>query len=78
MFLVWLKKMGQKLCKAEIPEKFLLPQDASSLEASESRRLKKLVLRGKIAPFYPGVEEPHGDTQVYKQNFFIFFKFKYN
>ncbi|GMH38132.1 hypothetical protein BSKO_06016 [Bryopsis sp. KO-2023] len=48
--------MGQKLCKQDIPDKFLTPGSVP-LEAAEVKRIRKLVIKGKLAPFYPGSDD---------------------
>ncbi|CAD7698503.1 unnamed protein product [Ostreobium quekettii] len=55
--------MGQRLGKPDVPEKFLTPQ-GSALEPAEARKFKKLVLKGKLAPFYPGVDDTAHDCEV--------------
>lgn len=57
--------MGQRLSKREIPEKYLTPRGDLGLEASEARRIRKQVIKGKLAPFYPGVDDSR-NSQVRK------------
>ena len=60
----WFRKMGHRLCKAQVPDKFLVPQLAGTLETADARLFKKLVQRGRLAPFYPGMDEPTSDANV--------------
>jgi len=60
----WFRKIGHRLCKTQVQDKFLLPQLAQSLEASDARLFKKLVQRGRLAPFYPGHGEQNAEATV--------------
>lgn len=51
-------RMGQRVSKHEIPEKFLVPQSDFGLDSSKVRQVRKLVIKGKLAPFYPGKDDP--------------------
>eukprot|EP00803_Ostreobium_quekettii_P002900 evm.model.scf_783.4 EVM.evm.TU.scf_783.4 scf_783:47953-54365(+) len=48
--------MGQRLGRPDVPEPFLTPQ-ACALEPAEARRIRKLVVKGRLAPFYPGLDD---------------------
>jgi len=49
--------MGQRLGRPDVPEKFLTPQGTLSLEPGDVRKFRKLVVKGKLAPFYPGIDD---------------------
>lgn len=72
-FSEWFRKFANRLCKTHVPDKFLLPQLAGNLEINEARHFKKLVVRGRLAPFYPGDDEPtpRGNVNHPSQNLFI-------
>ena len=53
--------MGQKLSQARrppVPERFTKPCGLYNHRNIDGKKLKKLILEGKLAPCYPGVEEP--------------------
>lgn len=63
-FSEWFRKLGHRLCKTQVPDKFLVPQLAGNLETADARLFKRLVQKGKLAPFYPGYDEQNEDGDV--------------
>eukprot|EP00210_Caulerpa_lentillifera_P004158 g3964.t1 len=49
--------MGHRLCSRELPDKFLCPQMALGRDSGDVRVFKRMVLKGRLAPFYPGFED---------------------
>jgi len=56
-FLEFIRKMGHRLCNRELPDKFLFPQMALGPDSGDVRVFKRMVLKGRLAPFYPGFED---------------------
>lgn len=56
-FLEFIRKMGHRLCSRELPDKFLIPQMALGRDSGDARVFKRMVLKGRLAPFYPGFED---------------------
>ena len=65
----WFRKLGHRLCKTQVPDKFLVPQLAGNLEPADTRLFKKLVQKGRLAPFYPGRDEQNPERDVHKHTF---------
>jgi len=58
IFFELVRKMGNRLGnKDHPPDKFLLPQTNVGHESGDVKVFRKLILRGRLAPFYPGFED---------------------
>lgn len=58
--------IGEKLTKHgnKIPEEFLRPQGLYSVDKVDLRKLRRLILDGKLAPCYPGREEGEEECPI--------------
>eukprot|EP00210_Caulerpa_lentillifera_P000197 g192.t1 len=57
-FVDFVRRMGHRLCSKELPpDNYLFPQMCQGRESGDVRVFKKMVLRGRLAPFYPGFED---------------------
>lgn len=56
--------LALKLTSPRIPEAFLKPQGLYQSERLDTRKLKRLILDGKLAPCFPGHEEPVPSSEL--------------
>jgi hypothetical protein len=58
--------MGNKIGgrrKAGVEERYTRPQGLYELHGIDQKKLRKLILEGKLAPCYPGADEASGELE---------------
>ncbi len=80
LFRICKAKMGNKItrrCTAVVDERYTRPQGLYPQRDVDQKKLRRLILDAKLAPCFPGEDEPNADFEecpiCFLVRFFLFF-----